>query len=322
MPAHPSIEGREARPAPAAWPIAACLGAVYIIWGTTFFAIKVGIQELPSFFLVGTRLATAGTLLLAWQALRGRRLPAAREWGYAALIGTLLLVMGNGSVTIAEHEISSGATVALGSVLPLATALWSGVFGRWPRRMEWAAIAVGAVGAAVMLTGRDLQVSATGTLIILLGVASWSFGTVLSRRIEVPRGATGFGAEMLCAGCIALAISAALGEHWHLPRDARIWWAWSYLVVFGSLVGFSSFRYVVERVSPTLASTYAYVNPPVALLVGWRLGEESFSPNLLIGLPIVLASVALLAWAHSRAHIPPVAGASALESEVGVAGPE
>lgn len=104
----------------------------------------------------------------------------------------------------------------------------------------------------------------------------------------------GRSAEMLCAGCIALVASAALGEHWRAPRDPQVWWAWSYLVVFGSLIGFSSFRYLVERVSPTLASTYAYVNPPVALL----------------------------AWAHSRASTLRVAGASALESEVGVAGPE
>ncbi len=317
-----SIEGREARSAPAVWPVAACLGAVYIVWGTTYFAIKIGIQAVPPFLLVGTRLATAGALLLGWQALRGRRMLAPREWARTALIGTLLLVMGNGTVAVAEHWISSGATVALGSVLPLATALWSGAFGRWPGRLEWGAIVLGGIGAAVMLTGRDLQASVTGTLIILLGVTSWSFGTVLSRRIVIPRGATGFGAEMLCAGCIALAISAALGERWSVPRAADIWWAWGYLVVFGSLVGFSSFRYVVERVSPTLASSYAYVNPLVALLVGWRLGHESFSRQLLIGLPIVLASVALLAWAHSRDERSVEAARAALASEVAVAGPE
>ncbi len=317
-----TIEGREAQSAPAVWPVAACLGAVYIVWGTTYFAIKIGIQGVPSFFFVGTRLAAAGTLLLTWQGLRGRHMLTVREWGRAALIGTLLLVMGNGSVAVAEHRISSGATVALGSVLPLATALWSGVFGRWPRRLEWGAIVVGGIGAAVMLTGRDLQASVTGTLIILLGVTSWSFGTVLSRRIVIPRGATGFGAEMLCAGCIALAISAALGERWSVPHAADIWWAWGYLVVFGSLVGFSSFRYVVERVSPTLASSYAYVNPPVALLVGWGLGHESFSRHLLIGLPIVLASVALLAWAHSRNERSIEDARAALASEVAVAGPE
>lgn len=317
-----SIEGSDARSAPRVWPIAACLGAVYIIWGTTYFGIKVGIQALPPFFFIGVRLATAGVLLLAWQALRGRRLPSLRQWPATALIATLLLVAGNGSVAVAEHSIASGATVALGSVLPILTALWSGVFGRWPRRIEWVAIAVGAIGAAVMLMGRDLRASVPDTLIILGGVVSWSFGTVLSRRIDLPRGPSGFGAEMLCAGCIALAISAARGEHWHLPHDPRIWWAWGYLIAFGSIVGFSSFRYLVERVSPTLASSYAYVNPPVGLLVGWWLGEESFSPYLLVGLPIVLGSVGLLAWAHARAQVPPPTGSSALESEVGVAGPE
>jgi drug/metabolite transporter (DMT)-like permease len=298
-----SAQGTIARPA-SVWPVALCLGTVYLVWGTTYFAIKVGIQGVPTFFLVGTRFSVAGALLIAWQALRGRPMPTAAEWRNAALLGLLFLVMGNGSVAVAEHRISSGATVALGSVIPLATALWSGVFGQWPRRMEWAAIALGGVGAAVMLLGRDLQASLTGALVVLFGVTSWSFGTVLSRRISVPQGATGFGAEMVCAGAMALALSAALGEHWSLPHAARLWWAWSYLVVFGSLIGFSAFRYVVERVSPTLASTYAYVNPPVALLVGWRLGGESFSSSLLIGLQIVLAGVGLHAWAHARGAAP------------------
>jgi drug/metabolite transporter (DMT)-like permease len=99
---------------------------------------------------------------------------------------------------------------------------------------------------------------------------------------------------------MALAISLGLGEHWVLPHSPRVWWAWAYLVLFGSVIGFSAYRFVVERVSPTLAATYAYVNPPVALFVGWWLGHESFSPNTLLGLPIVLGAVALLAWVQSR----------------------
>ncbi len=294
-----SAHGTVARPA-SVWPVALCLATVYIVWGTTYFAIKVAIQGVPTFFFVGTRFTVAGALLLSWQMLRGRPMPTLVEWRNATLLGLLFLVMGNGSVAVAEHHISSGATVALGSVIPLATALWSGVFGQWPRRMEWVAIAVGAAGATVMLLGRDLQASPAGALVVLFGVTSWSFGTVLSRRIAVPTGALGFGAEMLSAGLIALALSAFLGERWSLPHAARIWYAWGYLVVFGSLLGFSAFRYVVERVSPTLASTYAYVNPPVALLVGWWLGGESFSSGLLIGLPLVLAGVALHAWAHAH----------------------
>ncbi len=288
---------------PSAWQIGACLLAVYVVWGTTYFAIKVGIEGFPPFFLVGTRFVLAGGLLLGWQALRGGAWPTLKQWGGAALVGFLLLVIGNGGVTVAEHWVSSGATVALISVMPLATALWSCVFGDWPRRGEWIAIAVGAVGAAVMLLGRDLQASLAGTLIILFGTACWSCGTVLSRRLDIPHGPTGFGAEMLTAGVMALAISAALGEHWVFPSAPRVWWAWGYLVVFGSIIAFSAYRFLVERVSPTLAATYAYVNPPVGLCVGSWLGGETFSPNVLFGLPIVLTGVALHAWMSSRDNV-------------------
>lgn len=303
------IRGAAERPAPSTASVAACLAALYIIWGTTYFAIKVAITGLAPFFIVGTRFTTAGVAVLVWQRLRGQRLPSAREWRAAALVGFLLLVVGNGSVTIAEHWVSSGATVALGSILPLATALWSGVFGRWPRRAEWTAIVLGGAGAAIMLIGRDLAGNLLGTLIILTGIASWSFGTVVSKHVPVPEGPTGFGAELLAAGIMGLVLSLALREPWELPQAARVWYAWGYLVVFGSLVGFSAFRYLVERVSPTLASTYAYVNPPVALLVGWGLADETFSPSLLVGLPVVLASVALHAWVHS--HSPRRRAASA-----------
>ena len=285
---------------PAGWLIAACLFCVYVIWGTTYFAIKVGVAGSPPFFLIGTRFALAGSVLLVWQLARGRPMPSLRQWRNAALLGFLLLVVGNGGVAVAERWVSSGATVALISIMPLATVLWSGLFGQWPRRLEWVAIALGGVGAVVMLLGRDLQGSLIGTSIILCGMTCWSLGTVLSRRLDVPHGPTGFGAEMLTAGLMALIVSAFSGEHWALPQAASVWWAWAYLVVFGSLIAFSAYRFVVERVSPTLASTYAYVNPPVALAVGFGLGHETFSHNVLIGLPIVLVSVALLAWTQAR----------------------
>lgn len=294
-----------------AWLIGACLIIVYIVWGTTYFAIKVAIEGMSPFFLVGTRYVAAGGLLMGLQLLRGKPMPTARQWGGAAIVGCLLLVIGNGFVAVAERWVSSGATVALISTMPLATALWSGALGNWPRRAEWIAIAIGGVGAVIMLLGRDLQGSLTGTLIILLATSSWSLGTVLSRRLDIPHGPTGFGAEMLIAGIIGLLVSAALGEHWTLPHTPHVWWAWSYLVVFGSLIAFSAYRFVVERVSPVLASTYAYVNPPVGLLVGWWLGSETFSPNVLLGLPVVLGSVALHAWVQSRvrprAQLPAVA---------------
>ena len=273
---------------------------MYVIWGTTYYAIKVGIAFWPPFFLVGTRFLVAGGALLAGQAVRGKAMPNGRQWCNCALLGLLLLVVGNGAAAVAEHWISSGATVALVSIMPLIVALWSGLFGEWPRRLEWVALALGAFGTGVMLLGRDLQVSVLGTAVILTGTASWSLGTVLSRRLDVPHGASGFGAEMLTAGLVALALSLLLGEHWSVRSPASLWWSWLYLVVFGSMIAFSAYRYLVERVSATLAATYAYVNPPVALVVGFWLGHESFSGRLLLGLPIVLCAVALHAWAHAH----------------------
>jgi drug/metabolite transporter (DMT)-like permease len=295
----PGVE-RPAAAKASAWLVAACLLAVYIVWGTTYFAIKVAIEGFAPFFLVGTRFIAAGVILLGWQALRGAPLPTARQWGGAALIGLLLLVIGNGGVSVAEHWVSSGATVALISIMPLATVLWSGAFGQWPRRAEWGAIALGGAGVAIMLLGRDLQGSIFGTLLILFATASWSLGTVLSRRLDIPHGPTGFGAEMLTAGLMGLVVSVALGEHWSIPQAPHVWWAWGYLVVFGSLIAFSAYRFVVERVSPSLAATYAYVNPPVGLAVGWWLGNETFSANVLFGLPVVLVAVGLHAWSQTR----------------------
>jgi drug/metabolite transporter (DMT)-like permease len=283
------------------WMIGACLLAVYIIWGTTYFAIKVGVAQVAPFFLVGTRFVAAGGALMIAQMLRAKRMPTRNQWRNAALVGFLLLVAGNGGVAVAERWVSSGATVALISVMPLATALCSGALGQWPRRREWLAIGLGGVGAGVMLMGRDLHGSIPGSAIILLATTCWSLGTVLSRRLDLPHGPTGFGAEMLSAGVIALIVSATLGEHWSVPSQPAVWWAWGYLVIFGSLIAFSAYRYVVERVSPTLAATYAYVNPPVALFVGWWLGNESFSSNVLVGLPIVLGAVALHAWIQTAA---------------------
>jgi len=280
--------------------ILACLAAVYIVWGTTYFALKVGVQTVAPYFLVGTRFVAAGVLLLAWLKVRGDAWPTLRQWGNSAILGFLMLALGIGNVTVAEKWVSSGAAVALISTLPLAIALWSGVFEKWPNRAQWLAIIIGLIGTLIMVAGADLRASPLGTGLILLSTACWSLGTVLSRRIDVPQGAMGFAAEMFAGGAICLVMSLISGEAWAIPTTPSAWWAWSYLVVFGSLIAFSAYRVLVERASPTLASTYAYVNPPVAMLVGWWLGGESFSRNVFIGLPIVLGAVAWHTWTQLR----------------------
>jgi drug/metabolite transporter (DMT)-like permease len=286
------------------WFVLMCLFAIYVVWGTTYFALKVGVHGAPPYFLVGTRFVVAGGLLMAFLLARGHALPTLRQWGGASLLGLLLLTIGLSCVTVAEQWVSSGAAVALISTMPLATALWSGVFGRWPKQWEWVAIAIGLAGTIVMISGQDFRLSPLGTALILIGSTTWSFGTVLSKKLELPHGAMGFAAEMLAGGLFCLVVSAVLGEAWNLPQSGAVWGAWVYLVIAGSLIAFSAYRYLVDSVSPTLASTYAYVNPPVALVVGWWLGNEQFSSNVLIGLPIVLGAVGLLAWVQFRTTAP------------------
>ncbi|MGH7553512.1 MAG: EamA family transporter, partial [Longimicrobiales bacterium] len=284
------------RPPASPWLIAACLAAVYIVWGTTYYALKVGISEAGPYFLLGTRFVVAGALMFAYLAWRGRPWPTAAQWRGASLLGFIMLVIALGFVTVAEQWVTSGAAVALISVMPLMTAAWSVAFGRSPRRLEWVAIAIGAAATVLMVTGADLRASPLGTGLILFGSLSWSFASVAQHRFQTAPGASGFAAEMFAGGVICFVVSAVLGESWSLPRSTDVWWAWGYLVVFGSIIAYSAYRTLIERASATLASTYAYVNPPVALLVGWWLGDESFSANVLIGLPIVLAAVGLLAW--------------------------
>jgi drug/metabolite transporter (DMT)-like permease len=282
------------------WLVPLSLFCVYVIWGTTYYALKVGLEGTGPYFLIGTRFAVAGGLTMAWLRLRGEPLPSARQWRGAALLAFLLLVVSLGNVTVAEKWVTSGATVALVSLVPLAVALWSVAFGSRPKPLEWTAIVLGAAGTLVMVMGEDLRARPLGTILILVAIASWSLGTVLSRRIETPPGTMGFAAEMLAGGIMALILSGIFRESWTFAASARVWWAWGYLVVFGSLIAFCAYRYLVDEVSPTLATSYAYVNPLVGLLVGWALGHERISANVLLGLPIVLASVGALGWAQFR----------------------
>ncbi len=282
------------------WLVVICLLCVYVIWGTTYYALKVGLEGVSPYFLIGTRFLVAGGLAMGWLGLRGERLPTARQWRGAALLAFLLLVVSMGNVTVAEKWVSSGATVALISLVPLVVTLWAIAFGSRPRALEWTAIVLGAAGTCVMVMGEDLRARPLGTVLLLIAITSWSLGTVLSRRIETPPGAMGFAAEMLAGGTMALLVSLVWREPWNFAPPARVWWAWSYLVVFGSLIAFSAYRYLVDQVSPTLATSYAYINPVVGLLVGWGMGNERFSLNVLLGLPVVLASVAALGWAQFR----------------------
>lgn len=296
-------------------PVLASLLAVYLVWGTTYFAISVALEGFAPLFQMAIRFLVAGAILMGFQHLRGARLPTIRQWRDCGAVGTLLLGCGMGGVATAEQWISSGATTVLIGALPLCAALWSGVFGRRPGALEWLAVLLGSIGVVLLTGGAEFRASPLGTAAILFAITCWSFGSQWSRRLDIPSGATGFAAEMLLGGTVLLLASALKGEAWTLPADWRPVLAWAYLVVFGSLIAFSAYMYLVAHVSPALATSYAYVNPPVALLVGAWLGGETIAPETWAALPLILGAVALLAWAASRpqplpdeAEAPPAAG--------------
>lgn len=274
-----------------------CLAATWIVWGSTYLAIKFALWSFPPFFQMGTRFLFAGALLMAWMRWRGAPWPDARQWRNALVVGTLMLGGGMGGTAFAEVTVGSGLVVAFIAVVPLMIAALNLIWGIVPGRLEIAGIAVGLVGVLMLTQGAGFQASPAGLAAIAIACGAWSLGSVLSqRRLPLAPGATGFASEMLCGGAVLMVLSAITGEHPAWPAEPAAVAAWLYLVVFGSLIAFSAYRYLVERVSPTLAATYAYANPPVALFVGWWLGSETFSANTFIGLPIVLLAVALHAW--------------------------
>jgi len=276
--------------------VVAALATVYLVWGTTYLAIRFALDGFAPFWQMASRFAVAGGVLYAWLALRGATRPTPRQWRDATVVGALMLGGGMGLVATGQQWISSGATTVLIAVMPVWLALWQGAFGRWPVRRDWLGIALGTAGVAVLASGAEFRASPAGLASIVGATLCWSLGSLLSTRLDVPKGAMGFAAEMLGGCVVLLALSALAGEAWTMPWDAppRALAAWTYLVVAGSLVAFSAYMFLMATVRPALAASYTYVNPAVALLVGAWLGGESVAPQTLLALPVILAAVAIL----------------------------
>lgn len=276
------------------------LVALYLVWGSTYLAIRVGLHSYPPFAMAALRFAIAGALLYAFLRLRGAPAPTALQWRNAAVAGTLLLGFGNGLVCFGEQSVSSGiAAVAVASV-PLFAALFGGLYGEWPHRRETVGLVIGFLGVVLLNFGSGMQGSPLGAIALEAAAMSWAFGSVWSRRQDMPAGPMNVAAQMLC-GSAALALMAALaGER--LPArpalDATL--ALAYLVVAGSFIGFSAYLYLLRTVRPALATSYAYVNPPVAVLFGVLLAGERVGPLDLAGMAVILAGVMIITLAKAK----------------------
>jgi drug/metabolite transporter (DMT)-like permease len=277
------------------------LGSLYVIWGSTFLGIRIALEGgFPPMLLAGLRFVAAGGTLYAVLRARGVAPPTRVEWRSSLFVGTLL-VCANGCVAVAEQWVSSGvAAVAIASV-PLWVALFAGLFGRWPSRGEWLGLAVGLAGVALLQSGGELRTSPAGTVVLTVACASWALGSIWSRRLPLPNGLMASAAQMLAGGAVLLAFALLYGERLAAIPSSRALVAFAYLVVAGSIVGYSAYAFLLGRVRPTLAASYAYVNPVIAVFLGAALAGEAVAPHALGALGLILGGVAMLALRRATA---------------------
>jgi drug/metabolite transporter (DMT)-like permease len=278
------------------------LVACYVIWGSTYLAIRFALVSLPPFLQMGTRFLAAGGLLMAWLLARGKhRLPTAAEWRNAFVVGSLMLGGGMGLCACAEQYVGSGLIAAFIAITPMIVCGWGLLFGQRPSRLEFVGMAVGVAGVLLLARGASFSASPAGIAFIFAGVTCWSLGSVLSTsKLPLARGPMGFASEMLCGGAVLMLVSLALGEHAVTPLAPRAMAAWLYLVVFGSLIAFSAYLYLLGHASPAVATSYAFVNPVIALLLGVAVGGESVTTGEWIACGVILVGVVLVFRGKSR----------------------
>jgi drug/metabolite transporter (DMT)-like permease len=283
--------------------VLACLLATWVVWGSTYLAIKFALLSFPPFFQMGTRFVAAGGLLFAWSRwARKAPLPSLRQWIHALIVGTLMLVCGMGGTATAETSIGSGVVVAFIAVMPMMITAVNLLFGVRPARLEVIGIVVGLCGVLLLVQGAEFRASPSGLAAMTVACSGWALGSVLSqRRLVLAPGAMGYASEMLCGGAVLMAASRIAGESPHWPPSALAAAAWVYLLVFGSLVAFNAYMLLLSRTSAALAASYSFVNPIIALLLGVAVGGETVTPQEWLAAAIVLAGVALLLWQRRAA---------------------
>lgn len=293
--------------------------AVYTIWGSTYLAIRLGVETIPPFLMAGARFLLAGAIMTAWARARGAAWPTQRQWRSTLVVGFLLLVGGNGALTWAEQEVPSGLASLLVATVPLWMVLldWARPGGVRPNSGVFAGLALGLVGLAVLVgpelteglaPGSGPSPSAVGIGAILLGSFSWAAGSIYSRGAELPKAPLlGIGLEMLNAGVLLMVISLLLGEVGRLDVAAvstRSFLAYLYLVFIGALVGYTAYIYLLGHTTAAKVSTYAYVNPVVAVFLGWLLVNEVVTLRTLAGAAIIVVAVAMITLARAPRRKP------------------
>jgi drug/metabolite transporter (DMT)-like permease len=291
---------------------------IYFVWGSTFLAIRVGVREVPPLILAAMRFFVAGIVLYGWMIARGERSPSRREWRSATLLGLVIFVLDYGLLFWAEQRVPSGIAAVMLALIPAFMALSEIIFLRTQTLTVRLVVAllIGIGGVAVLMS-RSLNLGGApidkrGAAALILASMSWSVASALTRKLTLPKSKVmSSGAQMLAGGVLLAVTAAALGEFrnfhpWNVSRE--VWFALLYLIVAGSIVGFTAYVWLIHHESPTKVGTYAYVNPIVAVLVGYFFGGEALSLRTILGTMFVLISVVVITTTPAKKTVAALPG--------------
>jgi drug/metabolite transporter (DMT)-like permease len=300
----------DANSQPRGWQILLAFAIIYLVWGSTFLAIRVGVREAPPFLLAAMRFLVAGVVLYAWMRAKGTPSPTFREWRAASLVAFLIFVLDYGLVFWAETRVPSGITAVMLATIPAFMAIFEILILRTQRMTPRLAIAllVGLGGVGVLVSHTisfgEAPIDTAGACALVVAALSWSVAAALSRRLPLPAAKVMSSGSQMLAGGVLLAVAAALlGEFrgFHVQAVSRTaWFALLYLIVAGSIVAFTAYVWLLHHESPTKVGTYAYVNPVVAVLLGYFLGGETLGARTLFGTLMVLISVIVITTTPAR----------------------
>lgn len=286
--------------APRPWAIALALGALYVVWGSTYLAIRLALDGYPPFLLGAIRMQLAGALMYGVLRWRGVPAPTRPQWRRLWWLSIFMVLLSNGLVNVAEREVSSGMAAVAVASMPLWAALFALARGERPGRVEWIGLAVGFAGVLWLNAGGTLSATPVGMIMLMVAPIAWAWGSIWSRGRDLPTPFMSAAGQMLTGGIWMLAAALVTGERMTAWPSLQASLALFYLVGFGSILGFTAYIWLLHHVRPVLATSYAYVNPPIAVLFGVLLAGEVISANEIAATAVILAGVAVITLARSR----------------------